>query len=49
MNEELFDAEEFIFDFCPECSEENTPIGILGKKIHYNCRYCGLWWSEDAA
>lgn len=46
-----YDIDEVSFDdmdfsYCPECAIENTPIGMLGKRKHYSCRFCGMWWSE---
>lgn len=33
--------------FCPMCEFDNEPIGQLGNKIHYTCRMCGFWYSEN--
>lgn len=46
MNDEDVFIESYDEDFCPECEELNYPIGSLGKRIHYTCRYCGIWWSN---
>lgn len=46
MDDEDVFIESYDEDFCPECGELNYPIGSLGKRIHYTCRYCGIWWSE---
>lgn len=32
-------------EFCPGCGGENYPSGSLGSKRHYNCRYCGMWYT----
>ena len=31
---------------CPMCEFNNSPLGELGKKLHYSCRVCGTEWSE---
>ena len=46
MDEDLLEEEEFVTSFCPDCGAENGPIGSLGKRKHYTCRYCGSWWSD---
>lgn len=33
--------------YCPLCQSENYPIGWIGTSIHYSCRDCGWWWSEE--
>lgn len=43
----LYDSGEFVTSYCPDCGAENGPIGTLGKKTHFTCRYCGSWWSDD--
>ena len=30
---------------CPACGQLNAPLGSLGQLDHYNCRYCGMWYS----
>lgn len=33
---------------CPSCgSLAHGPMGMLGNRAHYSCRYCGQWWSEQ--
>lgn len=32
---------------CPMCGEMNQPMGSLGQKRQYNCRACGMWYSND--
>lgn len=39
------DFEDADCAYCPECHLLNYPIGILGRVIHYTCRYCGIWFS----
>lgn len=31
---------------CTMCFKRETPIAVLGKIIHYNCRNCGWWWQD---
>lgn len=31
---------------CPGCDATNAPMGMLGKLLHYCCRYCGLWYTK---
>ena len=38
------DYEDDLLD-CPACGLENSPTGQLGKRKHYNCRDCGIWYS----
>ena len=30
---------------CPMCGYTNTPMGTLGRVIHYSCRACGMGYS----
>lgn len=30
---------------CPLCGATNSPMGALGKLIHYRCRDCGIQFS----
>ena len=32
---------------CPMCQVENLPMGQIGTSIHFSCRDCGWWWSEE--
>ena len=32
---------------CPGCQAENAPMGVLGNRVHYQCRYCGLMYSHE--
>jgi len=33
---------------CPACgASAYGSIGQLGTRLHYSCRYCGMWWSES--
>ena len=33
---------------CPVCGkEENEPLGVLGRLIHYRCRDCGYEYHEE--
>ncbi len=32
---------------CPVCGEVNGPIGKLGRLLHFCCRACGMWYSQE--
>lgn len=35
---------------CPQCSERNAPMGVLGRTTHYRCRACGwMYYSAPKA
>jgi rubredoxin len=34
-------------DACPMCDEANPPMGMLGKRLWYRCRACGMQWSRE--
>lgn len=31
---------------CPECGQENAPLGKLGNLLHYRCRNCGMMFNK---
>jgi rubredoxin len=31
---------------CPACHHGNVPMGRLGSREHFRCRYCGLDYSS---
>lgn len=31
---------------CPVCEHLNPPLGVLGSRIHYRCRLCGIMYSR---
>lgn len=32
---------------CPMCGALDEPIGQLGPRVHFTCRCCGAWFSEE--
>lgn len=33
---------------CPVCDEANEAMIVWGRTSHFNCRYCGMWWSDKS-
>lgn len=49
MNLELFDDEQTVSADCPICGTESEPLGLLGTRLHYSCRACGLMYSHEVS
>lgn len=43
--EPIEDEPDWIYQDCPHCGQSNTPMGLLGKLNHFNCRACGWWYT----
>jgi len=37
-----------MINICPTCNGEGIKLGRLGNLIHYKCRCCGMFFSENA-
>ena len=44
-NVEPFEVAEPVH--CPGCGTDNAPLGALGSVRHFNCRWCGLWYTQE--
>jgi len=32
---------------CPTCGTPNDQSGMLGRRLHFTCRACGMWYSKE--